>query len=175
MNSDAERGAPQLIISARMRALGAALAVLVAAACSVASTAPLRVVRFSGLSPVPALDRSVADGAAAQRLHDQPVSLPVAQNRWCAYGTGAGYEIVFSDTVRRTLVATVEIGGCFEAILHGTDRRRATDDAFWTVFAQTLGLEPGNYDQLFPQPLSFSRRTGSHAPALRDRFAPRRR
>src|SRR5439155_20094283 len=142
---------------------------------SVPSTAPLRVVRFSGMYPVPAFDRSVGDGAAAQRLHDALVSLPVAKNRWCADGTGAGYEMVFSDTVRRTLVATLEIGGCFEAILHGTDRR-ATNDAFWTVFAKTLGLDPLNYDEIFPQALLVKGPgTGSRAPVLRDRFAPRRR
>ena len=156
-----------------MRLLGVVIAVLIAVSCSAPSAAPLRVVRYSGMVPVAALDRSVNDVVATQRLYDALISLPVAHDRWCAYATGAGYELVFSDTVRRTLVATVEIGGCFEVLLHGTDRR-TTNDAFWTVFAKTLGLDPGNTDLLFPQPLSFSRGTGSHAPALRDRFAPRR-
>ena len=158
-----------------MRALGIALAVLIGSVSSVPSTAPLRVVRFSGTYPVPAFDRSVGDGAAAQRLHDALVSLPVAQNRWCAYGTGAGYRLVFSDTIRRTLSATIEIGGCYLAVLNDTDRR-TTNGAFWSAFATTLGLDPRNYDQLFPQPLPVRPPgTGSRAPALRDRFAPRRR
>src|SRR6266568_3310842 len=157
-----------------MRAQGVALAVLVAAACSVASTAPLRVVRFSGLSPVPAFDRSIGDGAAAQRLHDALVSLPVAQYRWCAYGTGAGYQLVFSDTIRRTLAATIEIEGCFLAVLNDSDRR-TTNGTFWSAFGTTLGLDPRNYDQLSPQPLPVRPPgTGSRAPALRDRFEPRR-
>ena len=158
-----------------MRALGIALAVLIGSVSSVPSTAPLRVVRFSGTHPVPAFDRSVGDGAAAQRLHDALVSLPVAQDRWCAYGTGAGYQLVFSDTIRRTLTATVEIGGCYLAVLNDTDRR-TTNGAFWSAFATALGMDARNYDQLFPQPLLVRPPgTGSRAPVLRDRFAPRRR
>jgi hypothetical protein len=158
-----------------VRALGLVFAVLIAAACSVPSTAPLRVVRFSGIQPVSAFARSVADGAAAQRLYDAVVSLPPAQNRWCAYGTGAGYRLTFTDTIRRTLDVTVEIAGCYEAVLHGIDRR-STSDAFWRVFANTLGLELWASSQLFQPPLSVSGLgTGSRAPALRDRFAPRRR
>jgi hypothetical protein len=155
------------------RASGVVFAVLIAASCSAPSTAVLRVIRFSPLYPVTAFDRSVTDAAAAQRLYDAVVSLPHAQLRWCAMGYGIGYRLTFSDTSRPTLAAVVESDGCREAVLPGDDRR-ATDDAFWAVFADTLGLEVGNSDQLFPRPLDLSRGTGSRALALRDRFAPRR-
>jgi len=158
-----------------MRALGIVFAVLIGASCSAPTTAPLRVVRFSGTHPVAEFERSVTDAAAAQRIYDALSSLPLAQSRWCAYGTGAGYQLTFTDTTRRTLEATVEIAGCYEAVMHGSDRR-STNDAFWSVFANTLGLEPWDSSQLFPPPLGVSGLgTGSRAPALRDRFAPRRR
>jgi hypothetical protein len=156
-----------------MRALGVALALLIGTSCSVPSTAVLHVLRYSEMHPVPAFDRSVNDAGAAQRLHDALVSLPVAQLRWCPIGYGIGYRLTFSDTSRTILVAMVESDACREAILPGNDRR-ATNDAFWALFAETLGLDLLNTDQLFPQPLSFSRGTGQRAPVLRDRFAPRR-
>ena len=155
------------------RAVGIALALLLAASCSSPATPVLRVVRFSQMHPVTAFDRSVNDAAAAQRLHDALVSLPVAQLRWCAIGYGIGYRLTFSDTGKTTLAAVVESDGCREAVLPGDDRR-ATSDAFWELFANTVGLDARNTDELFPRPLSFSRGTGSRAPALRDRFAPRR-
>ncbi|HEV8655625.1 MAG TPA: hypothetical protein VGR85_08960 [Candidatus Limnocylindria bacterium] len=156
-----------------MRAFGVALALLIGSSCSAPTIPVLRVVRYSEMHPVAAFDRSVNDAAAAQRLHDALISLPVAQLRWCAIGYGIGYRLTFSDTSRTTLVATVESDGCREAILPGNDRR-ATNDAFWSIFADTLGLDARNTDQLFPQPLSLKGGTGQHAPVLRDRFAPRR-
>src|SRR5687767_2570330 len=101
------------------RAAGVALAVLVATSSFAPSRAVLQVTRFSGLQPVPAFDRSLQDARAAQQLYDAVVTLPVATNRWCPYGTGAGYRMVFSDTRRSILVAKVESDGCREAILPG--------------------------------------------------------
>ena len=155
------------------RAVGLALAVLIAASCSTPSAAVLRVSRFSEMHPVTPFDRSINDAAAAQRLHDALVSLPAAQLRWCPVSFGIGYRLTFSDTGRPTLVAVVESDGCRDAVLPGDDRR-ATSDAFWELFANTVGLDARNTDELFPRPLSFSRGTGSRAPVLRDRFAPRR-
>lgn len=123
---------------------------------------------------MPPFDRSVTEAGAAQHLYDALLSLAPAQRRWCAYGTGAGYRLTFTDSMRTTLAATVEIGGCGQAVLHGTDRRTASD-SFWAVFARTLGLDPRNEEQLFPQALPMTLpRTELRAPALRDRFAPRR-
>ena len=155
------------------RAVGVLLALLIAGSCSLPSTAVLRVVRFSEMYPVTPFDRSVTDAAAAQRLHDALVSLPIAQLRWCAVGYGVGYRLTFSDTSRPTLAAVLESDGCREAVLPGGDRR-ATSEAFWALFARTVGLDARNTDELFPRPLRFSLGTGSRAPALRDRFAPRR-
>jgi hypothetical protein len=155
------------------RAAGVVLALIVAISCSAPSIAVLRVTRFSGLQAVPAFDRSLQDAAAAQQLYDALVTLPVAIDRWCPYGTGAGYRLAFSDTRRLILVAKVGSDGCREAVLPGNDRR-ATNESFWAIFANTLALDPRNSDQLFPQPLRATSGTGSRAPALRDRFAPRR-
>jgi hypothetical protein len=155
------------------RAFGVVFALLIAASCEAPSTAVLKVIRFSEMYPVKAFARSVTDGATAQRLFDALESLPVAQRRWCAMGYGVGYRLTFSDTSRTTLAAVVESDGCREAVLPGGDRR-ATNDAFWELFADTVGLDARNTDELFPRPLRFSLGTGSRAPALRDRFAPRR-
>lgn len=156
-----------------MRAIGVALALLIGTSCSVPATAVLRAVRYSEMHLVAAFDRSVNDAASAQRLHDALISLPVAQPRWCAIGYGIGYRLTFSDMSRTILAASVESDGCREAILPRNDRR-ATNDAFWETFAEVLGLDARNTDQLFPKPVSFNPGTGSRAPALRDRFAPRR-
>src|SRR5687768_9079026 len=133
------------------RATGVALAVLIAISCSAPSTAVLRVTRFSGLQPVAPFDRSVQDAAAAHQLYDALVNLPVATDRWCPYGSGAGYRLTFSDTSRAVLLANVASDGCREAVLPGNDRR-ATNESFWAIFADTLGLDARNTDQLFPQP-----------------------
>jgi hypothetical protein len=136
------------------RALGVALALLIAASCSAPSTPALRVVRLSGLYPVAAFDRSVDDAASVQRLYSALVSLPFATDRWCPYSVGTRYQLTFSDTSRSILVANVESDGCREAIIPGSGRR-ATNDSFWAVFADTLGLDARNTDELFPQPLAW--------------------
>lgn len=155
------------------RVLGLVLVLLIAVSSSAPLTSVLRVIRFSGLYPVEAFDRSVQDAAAAQRLYDALISLPFAPNRWCPYSVGTGYRLMFGDTSRSILVAEVGSDGCREAVLPGNDRR-ATNESFWTIFADTLGLDARNTDQLFPRPLRATTGTGSRAPALRDRFAPRR-
>jgi hypothetical protein len=156
-----------------MRTFGVALAVLIVVSGSAPTIPVLQVTRFSGLQPVAAFDRSVGDAASVQWLYNALVSLPFARHRWCPYGVGTRYQLTFSDTGRSILVANVESDGCREASVPGYGRR-ATNDSFWAIFAETLGLEARNTDQLFPLPLPTTTRTGSRAPALRDRFAPRR-
>jgi hypothetical protein len=154
------------------RAIAVGLALLVAVSSLAPSTSVLQVARFAGLQAVPAFDRSAQDAAKAEHLYRALVALPVAEDRWCPYGSGAGYRLAFSDTLRLILVAKVGSDGCREAVLPGNDRR-ATNEFFWAIFADTLGLD--RYaDLLFPQPFRTTTGTGSHAPALRDRFAPRR-
>src|SRR3982074_1722071 len=116
------------------RAVGVLLASLIPVSCSLPSTAVLGVVRFSEMYPVTPFDRSVTDAAAAQRLHDALVSLPIAQLRWCAIGYGVGDRLAFTDTNPTPLAAIVESDGCREAVLPGGDRR-ATNEAFWALFA----------------------------------------
>ena len=149
------------------RAIGVGLALLIAISSLAPSTLVLRVTRFSGLQPVAAFDRSIQDVAAAQLLYDALVTLPVAKHRWCAYGSGTGYRLTFSDTHRLILVATVGSDGCLEAILPGNDRR-ATNESFWAIFADTVGLNAGNSDLLFPQPLAgMNCSNGSLNPVIR--------
>jgi hypothetical protein len=155
------------------RAIGVALAVLTAISCSAPSTAVLRVIRVSGLQPVAPFERAVQDAAATQQLYAALVNLPIATDRWCPYSVGTRYQLTFSDTSRSILVANVGSDGCREAVLPGNDRR-ATNESFWAIFADSLGLDAPNTDQLFPQPLRVTTGTGSRAPVLRDRFAPRR-
>jgi hypothetical protein len=126
------------------------------------------------MQPVPAFERSVTDAATAQRLYRALVTLPVASpGRWCPYGIGTGFRLTFTDTTRVLLAANVESDGCRDAVLAGLDRR-ATSESFWDTFATALGFDSGNKHTLFPQPLVPRLAAGSPAPALRDRFRPRR-
>src|SRR3990170_2142728 len=136
------------------RVFDLALAMLIAVSCSTPSTPALRVVRLSGLYPVAVFDRSVDDAARVERMYNALVSLPFARHRWCPYSVGTRYQLTFSDSGRSILVANVQSDGCREATIPGS-RRRATNDSFWALFAETLGLDARNTDELFPYPIAW--------------------
>jgi hypothetical protein len=131
-----------------------ALAALVVVACAPASVPPLRVTRYSTIpeNHYPAFDRSVDDAAAARRVYDAVRALPPAPNRWCPAGFGLRYRLTFNEAARVTLLVVVEGDACAEAIFSDSDRR-ATDDAFWDLLADTLGVKKAEIYYLLPDGL----------------------
>jgi hypothetical protein len=131
-----------------------AFAALVFVACAPASVPPLRVTRYSAVpeNHYPALDRSVDDDAAARRVYDAVRALPPAPNRWCPAGFGLRYRLTFNEAARVTLLVVVEGDACAEAIFSDSDRR-ATDDAFWDLLADTLGVKKAEIYYLLPDGL----------------------
>ena len=128
-----------------------ALAVLLVASCASPSIAAMRLTRLSTMSEnhYPAFDRSVDDPATARRVYDAVRALPPAPNRWCPFGAGLHYRLTFNEAARVVLSVVVEGDGCAEVIFSEADRR-ATDDAFWDLLADTLGVKKTDIRYLLP-------------------------
>jgi hypothetical protein len=132
-----------------------ALAAFVVVACAPASVPPLRVTRYSTIpeNHYPAFDRSVDDAAAARRVYDAVRALPPApKDRFCPAGFGLRYRLTFNEAARVILLVVVEGDACAEAIFSESDRR-ATDDAFWDLLADTLGVKKSDIYYLLPDGL----------------------
>ena len=131
-----------------------ALAALVVA-CASPSVPTLRVTRYSTLAEnhYPALDRSVSDVAAARRVYDAVRALPPApKDRFCPAGFGLRYRLTFNEVARVILLVVVEGDACAEVVFSDTDRR-ATDDAFWDLLADTLGVKTSDIYRVLPDEL----------------------
>ena len=135
-----------------MRLVFVAVAVLVVASCAAPSIAAMRFTRFSTMSEnhYPAFDRSVEDPAAARRVYDAVRVLPPApRDRFCPFGAGLRYRLTFNEAARVVLSVVVEGDGCAEVIFSDADRR-ATDDVFWDLLADTLGVKKSEIYYLLP-------------------------
>jgi hypothetical protein len=118
-----------------------ALAAALVVACTPPSVPALRVTRFSVMTEhhYPAFDRSVNDAEAARRVSDALRALPpTPRDRFCPAGFGLRYRLTFNEAGRVTLLVVVEGDACREVIFSDADRR-ATDDPFWDLLADTLG------------------------------------
>lgn len=137
-----------------MRLVLVGLALLVVATCASPPIAAMRFTRFSTLSAnhYPALDRSVDDLVAARRVYDTVRALPPAPKRFCPAGFGLSYRLTFNEAARVVLSVVVEGDACAEVIFSETDRR-ATDDAFWDLLADTLGVKKEDIYHVLPDEL----------------------
>ena len=134
-----------------MRQAVLALVVVLVVSCG-GSTPAMRMTRFSAMAVnhYPAFDRSVADAAAARRVYDAVNALPPApKDRFCPAGFGLRYRLSFNDAARVNLSVVVEGDACAEVIVKDGDRR-ATDDRFWDLLADTLGVTKADIYGLLP-------------------------
>jgi len=118
-----------------------ACVVLIAASCG-GSVPAMRITRFSAMpdNHYPAFDRSIADATAARRVFDAVNALPPApRGRSCPAAFGLSYRLSFNEAARVSLSVVIEGDGCAEVVFTQTDRR-ATDDVFWTLLADAVGV-----------------------------------
>jgi len=124
-----------------MRRAALALAVLFIVSCG-GSVPAMRITRFSAMpeNHYPAFDRSIADAAVARRVFDAVNGLPRATtDRSCPAAFGLRYRLSFNEAARVSLSVVIEGDGCADVAFTQGDRR-ATDDAFWTLLADALGV-----------------------------------
>jgi hypothetical protein len=88
--------------------------------------------------------RFSADAASVQRLEEAIQSLPPAPSGVvnCPADNGTLYRLTIFHHGAVSLRATVSATGCRTLRIVGEREWRASDDAFWRVFAQTLGVSP---------------------------------
>jgi hypothetical protein len=89
------------------------------------------------LPPTPATIE-VKDAAAAQRLYDAAVTLPVApQRRACPAIAGPHYEMTFHQSGRPDVSFVADRGGCQDVTLGQNDTRQA-NEAFWQTLERVV-------------------------------------
>jgi hypothetical protein len=137
----------------RVAALALIRALILALVVSCGGSTPaMRMTRFSAIAQnhYPAFDRSVADVAAARRVYDALNALPPApKDRLCPAGFGLRYRLSFNEAARVSLSVVVEGDACAEVIVKEGDRR-ATDDRFWDLLADTVGVKKADIYYLLP-------------------------
>jgi hypothetical protein len=123
-----------------------ALATLLIVSCASGSVPALRVTRFSGIpeNHYPAFDSSVDDAVAAHRVYDALRALPPATDRFCAANFGLRYRLTVNEAARVILSVVAEGDGCRQVIVSDSDRRD-TDDAFWDLLSDTLGVKRAEF------------------------------
>lgn len=135
-----------------MRLVLVALAGLLAMSCASGSVPAMRFTRFSAVpaNHYPSFDRSVDDAAAARRVSEAIRALSsAATGRACPAGLGLRYRLSFNEAARVVLSVVIEGDACAEVIFSEADRR-ATDDAFWDLLADTLGVKKSDLYNVRP-------------------------
>jgi hypothetical protein len=137
-----------------MRRSGIALALLLVASCG-ATIPAMRIIRFSAVpeNHYVSFDRSIADTAVARRVYDAVNALPPApQGRSCPADSGLRYRLAFNEAARVSLSVVIEGDGCAEVVFTQSDRR-STDDAFWDLLADALGVKKADIYRVSPEEL----------------------
>ena len=128
-----------------------AFAALLVIACG--GTIPaMRLTRFSSVpeNHYGAFDRSITDTVVARRVSDAVNALPPApKGRFCPADSGLRYRLSFNEAARVSLSVVVEGNGCAEVVVTQSDRR-ATDDAFWDLLADALGVKKTDIYRVSP-------------------------
>ena len=143
------------------------LLLLVVAGCGPAATAretssvsvpptALHVVRAPGIPQdhIPPFARSVTTVTSVQRLYQAMYALPripkllPGEAIACPADYGLEYYLTFLAGSKVIERADMYASGCVGIAVSATDVRRP-NDAFWALFAQTLGI---TQDELFPRP-----------------------
>src|SRR6266568_2950597 len=113
----------------------------------------LTVTRTSALSAnrFPPFAKAIDDSASATKLYNAIKALPPFQGVYsCPADDGLQYQLTFAlkgATVQKIIASA---SGCRSVTLNQSDIRM-TNEAFWSLFAQTLGVSEA---ELFPRPLS---------------------
>jgi hypothetical protein len=87
---------------------------------------------------------TIRDGTKAQHVYNALLALPTISpfaSFSCPLVIGPTYQLTFGYNGLQVLVATVDDNGCEFADL-GVRGMREANDAFWSVFAQALGVPP---------------------------------
>jgi len=135
-----------------MRRSGFLLALLLAASCG-ATIPAMRIIRFSAVpeNHYGTFDRSIADIAVARRVYDAANALaPAPKGRSCPVDSGLRYRLSFNEAARVSLSVVIEGDGCADVVFTQTDRR-ATDDAFWDLLAEALGVRRTDIYRVMPE------------------------
>ena len=113
----------------------------------------LRVTRNSSVGPnhFPAFRRTIDDSASVTRLYNAIQALPLMSGiDNCPADDGLQYQLTFSLSSSFRQQMTLHATGC-QQISINQSTGRLTNEAFWSLFAHTLGVPKL---ELFPLPYS---------------------
>jgi hypothetical protein len=128
---------------------------LVLASCGQAASATesataLQITRSSAVpnNHYPGFTTTISDPAKASQLYDAILQLPTQKATFCPLDNGLQYNLVFTRPAMPQTHILLSASGCRSAVL-ATNDRRATNDDFWSLVAQTVGITK---DALFIKP-----------------------
>jgi hypothetical protein len=84
----------------------------------------------------------LTDPTPSRRIYGATLALPYFQGHVsCPIDLGYSHTISFLSGQIVADSATLNPGGCREATIAGAPPERQTDDAYWALLAQSLGVE----------------------------------
>jgi hypothetical protein len=89
------------------------------------------------------VDVTVTDSARSRAIYEATVGLPdfPPSTFNCPADLGYRHTIDFTLEGRAPVTATLNIGGCRDATISGAPPVRQTDEAYWQLLAQHLGVD----------------------------------
>ncbi|HVU66642.1 MAG TPA: hypothetical protein VHD63_05920 [Ktedonobacteraceae bacterium] len=124
--------------------------VLCLAGCGTSASNPvgfssLQVTRSSNVrdNHFPPLTKTIQNQAIISHIYQAIQNLPPSQSRFCPLDTGLQYVATFTQQNGSQESVTLSASGCRIVTISGSDRR-ATNNTFWQLFAQALGISQEN-------------------------------
>lgn len=91
------------------------------------------------MNTFPVFTRTIPNQEQATQLYNAIQQLPTQKSVFCPLDNGLQYDLIFTQTGGTQIHVLLSASGCRSAILSSTDRR-ATNDTFWLLVAQTAGV-----------------------------------
>jgi hypothetical protein len=89
------------------------------------------------------VDVTLSDPAPSRAIYEATLALPdfPPGTYNCPADFGYSHTMVFVDGQAAVVTATLNIGGCREATISGAPPVRQTDDSYWALLAENLGVD----------------------------------
>jgi hypothetical protein len=124
------------------------LGALLVGGCGMPDAASITGLHFTtssapGNAPLTNVDVTLTDPGRSRAIYQATLALPdfPSGTLHCPVDLGYRHTVVFMSGQDAAVTATLTVGGCRGATISGASSTRQTNDAYWALLAQDLGIE----------------------------------
>jgi hypothetical protein len=98
---------------------------------------------FADNPPPPNVDVTLTDPGPSRVIYEATLALPDFPPGVfnCPIDLGYRHTIAFMSGQQMVMIASLNIGGCRDATIAGVPPERQTNEAYWALLAQNLGVD----------------------------------